>query len=225
MNLKKELKFFFIKYFLTFPAYYVLNFYTKTIRLRFENEDRLREHLDRGGRIILASWHQRFFGGFYLPRILGRKICIMISQSRDGDFISDVVSRIGWLPARGSKSKGGKQALRTLIDEIALTKIAGHIVDGPTGPPHIIKPGLISLAQSSGAVVCPAYVLYENPWVFNSWDRFMVPKPFSRVMIRFGELEPVPAEMDSSQFENTRLDIERKMIEGYDSGDRSWRKK
>jgi len=87
----------------------------------------------------------------------------MISRSRDGDFIADIVERIGWIPARGSGSRGGKDALRALVDEIARTRIAGHIVDGPTGPPRVIKPGLISMAQNSGAAICPAYVLYENP--------------------------------------------------------------
>lgn len=220
MNLTKEIKFFFIKYLLTFPAYYLLNLYAATVRLTFENEETVRDHLAGGGRIVLASWHQRFFGGFYLPRILGRPICIMISQSRDGDFIADIVERIGWIPARGSGSRGGKKALRTLVDEIARTGIAGHIVDGPTGPPRVIKPGIITLAQSSGAAICPTYVLYEKPWIFNSWDRFMVPKPFSRVIIRFGPLEPVPEEMDARTFEEVRLQIERTMLEEYERGDR-----
>jgi len=219
MNLIKETKFFFIKHLLTFPAYYLLSLYAKTVRLRFEGEEAIRNHLEEG-RIVLASWHQRFFGGVYLPRILGRPICIMISRSRDGDFIADVVERIGWIPVRGSSSRGGKQALRILVDEITRTRLAGHIVDGPTGPPHVIKPGLISLAQSSGAVICPTYVLYENPWIFNSWDRFMVPKPFSRVTIRFGPLEPVPPEMDAAQFEEVRLRIEQTMLEEYERGDR-----
>ncbi|MDD5723586.1 MAG: lysophospholipid acyltransferase family protein [Syntrophales bacterium] len=221
MSLKKEIKFFFIKYALTFPAYYILNLYAKTVRPGFENEAAVRDHLEKGGRVILASWHQRFFGGFYLPRILGRPICIMISQSRDGDFIADIVERIGWIPARGSGSRGGKKALRALVDEIAKTRIAGHIVDGPTGPPHVIKPGIISLAQNSGAAICPTYVLYENAWKFNSWDRFMIPKPFSKVVIRFGPLEPVPEAMDAEAFEGVRRQIERKMLDEYEKGDRS----
>ena len=220
MNLKKEIKFFFIKYFLTSFAYHILNLYAKTIRLRFEGKDTINNHLENNGRIVLASWHQRFFGGFYLPRILGRSICIMISQSRDGDFIADIVEKIGWIPARGSSSRGGKNALRTLIDAVIKNRIAGHIVDGPTGPPHGIKPGLISLAQQSEAAICPTYVLYENAWTFNSWDRFMVPKPFSRVVIRFGPLKSIPEKMGSEEFESIRSDIERTMLEEYEKGDR-----
>ncbi|HPQ43118.1 MAG TPA: lysophospholipid acyltransferase family protein [Syntrophales bacterium] len=220
MSLKKEIKFFFLKYFLTSFAYHTLSLYAKTIRLSFEGNDTVVNHLNNNGRIVLASWHQRFFGGFYLPKILEKPISIMISQSRDGDFIARIVERIGWAPARGSSSRGGRNALRTLIDAVMTGQIAGHIVDGPTGPPHVIKPGLIALAQHSGAVICPTYVLYEKAWTFNSWDRFMVPKPFSRVIIRFGPLESVPRDMDSEEFERIRLHIERTMLEGYEKGDR-----
>jgi hypothetical protein len=94
-------------------------------------------------------------------------------------------------------------------------------VDGPKGPPRVVKPGLILLAQKAGASICPTYVLYENPWVFNSWDRFMIPKPFSRATIRFGPLEPTPEEMTAEEFEEIRLRIERKMVEEYEGKDRS----
>jgi lysophospholipid acyltransferase (LPLAT)-like uncharacterized protein len=106
-----------------------------------------------------------------------------------------------------------------MTDSVIKNQIAGHIVDGPTGPPHVIKPGLISMAQQSGAAICPTYVFYENAWTFNSWDRFMVPKPFSRVVVRFGPLESISEKMDSEEFERIRRDIEQKMIEGHEKGD------
>ncbi|MBW2630616.1 MAG: lysophospholipid acyltransferase family protein [Deltaproteobacteria bacterium] len=221
MKLKKEIKFFFIKYFLTFSAYYILNLYAKTIRLRFEGKDTIKDHLKNSGRVVMAFWHQRFFGGLYLPKTFRRPICVMISQSRDGDFIADVAERIGWTPARGSSSRGGRDALRKIVDDLIKNRFAVHVVDGPTGPPYVIKPGLISMAQQSGAAICPTYFFYENAWIFNSWDRFMVPKPFSRVIVRFGPLESVPENMDPEEFERIRFHIEQKMIEEYEKGDRS----
>jgi lysophospholipid acyltransferase (LPLAT)-like uncharacterized protein len=222
MSIRKELKYHIIKHIVTFPAYYLLNVYAKTIRLTLENEDEIRNHVENNGRVILASWHQRFFGGFYLPRIFNRPISIMISKSKDGNFIADVVQRIGWAPVRGSGSRGGKKALRVLVEEIKNSLLCGHIVDGPTGPARVIKPGLISLALHSGAAICPTYVFYERPWVFNSWDRFMIPKPFSRVNIRFDPLIFVPEDVDSELFEELRSGIEREMIERYEEGDRNW---
>jgi hypothetical protein len=202
------------------PAYGFLGLYAKTLRLRVENDDIFRRHLEAGGRVVFASWHQRFFGGFFIPRIYGTPHCIMISRSRDGDFVAGVVGHIGWRAIRGSSSLGGKEALRQMIDALMQDRVGGHIVDGPLGPPRQLKPGLISLAQRTGAAICPAYVSYDKPWIFNSWDRFMVPRPFSRVLLRFDrELTVVPDELDEQAFERLRRKIETQMIDGYTSAD------
>jgi len=202
------------------PVYRLLGLYAKTLRLRVENDEVFMRHLEGGGRVVFASWHQRFFGGFFIPRIYGRPHCIMISRSRDGDFVAGVMAHIGWRAIRGSSSLGGREALQQMIDALMQDRVGGHIVDGPLGPPRVIKPGLISLAQRAGAAICPVYVSYENPWIFNSWDRFMAPKPFSRVLLRFDrELMIVPAELDENVFEQVRQQVETRMIRGYESAD------
>jgi len=222
MSVKKEIKYFFIKYFLTFPAYYLLNIYAKTVRVKLEGIEDVFNHVSDGGRVILASWHQRFFAGFYLPKSLKRNIPIMISKSRDGDFIADVVERIGWIPVRGSSSRRGRAALKELVDEIINFGMAGHIVDGPTGPPRVVKPGLISLAEQGRAAICPVFVLYQRPWIFSSWDRFMIPRPFSTVVLRFGSITAIPEDLDAAQFEEFRIRIEKILSAGYETGDRAW---
>lgn len=202
------------------PVYWFLSLYAKTLRLRVENDEVFMRHIETGGRVVFASWHQRFFGGFFIPRIYGFPHCIMISRSRDGDFVAGVVAHIGWRAIRGSSSLGGREALQQMIDSLMQYRVGGHIVDGPLGPPRVIKPGLISLAQRTGAAICPAYVSYENPWIFNSWDRFMAPKPFSRVLLRFErELTVVPPDLDESRFEQVRQQVETRMIGGYESTD------
>jgi lysophospholipid acyltransferase (LPLAT)-like uncharacterized protein len=222
MGLTKDIKFFFIRRVLNYAAYCFVKLYAKTIRLRFENVEERIEYLENEGRLIIACWHQRFFGGFYFPGAFQKFPCIMISQSRDGDFIADVVRRIGWIPVRGSSSKGGRKALQEMIDMVVENGLGAHIVDGPTGPPRVIKPGLILLAQKTSAAIVAGYISYENPWIFNSWDRFMVPKPFSRVLVRAGPLMHVPREMDEEEFERVRLNVEQQMIKGYEEADRYW---
>ncbi len=222
MGLAKEVKFFLVRRVLNRAAYWFLQLYAKTIRLRFENVPERLKYLENGGRLVIACWHQRFFGGFYFPRAFQRSPWIMISQSRDGDFIADVASRLGWIPVRGSSSRGGKRALLEMNAMIKENGLGAHIVDGPTGPPRVIKPGLIFLAQKTGAAIVGGYISYENPWVFNSWDHFMVPKPFSRVLIRAGPLMHVPREMDEVEFERVRLNVEREMIKGYEEADLHW---
>jgi lysophospholipid acyltransferase (LPLAT)-like uncharacterized protein len=225
MGSVKEIKFFIIKNLLTSLAYHLCNLQVKTLTVIPEGVERVQAHIAKGGTVVFACWHQRFFSGFFVPRIFGMNPCIMISQSRDGDFVSDVVARIGWVPVRGSSSRGGKKALQEMIAGVEKYRMSGHIVDGPQGPPHIIKPGLVSLAQQTGAAICPGYISYEKPWVFNSWDRFLIPKPFSRVLLRAGDFIFVPKELDETAFEKARLDIEHRMIEGYAEADASWKRR
>jgi lysophospholipid acyltransferase (LPLAT)-like uncharacterized protein len=222
MGAIKDIKFFIAKHFLASLAYHFCSLHTRTLRIILEGVDRVQNHIAQGGTVIFAAWHQRFFSGFFAPRIFGMSLCVMISQSRDGDVVSDLVARIGWIPVRGSSSRGGKKALQEMIAGVEKYRITGHVVDGPQGPPQIVKPGLIALASQTGAAICPGYISYENPWVFNSWDRFMIPKPFSRVLLRAGDFIFVPKDLDEKTFEEIRLDVERKMIEGYAEADRSW---
>jgi hypothetical protein len=224
MGAVKDLKFFIFKHCLTSPSYLVCNLHAKTIRVIPDGVERIQDHIAKGGTVVFACWHQRFFSGFFVPRIFGMNPCIMISQSRDGDVVSDVVARIGWVPVRGSTSRGGKKALQEMIAGVRKYRMSGHIVDGPQGPPHIVKPGLIALAQQTGAAICPGYISYENPWVFNSWDRFMIPKPFSRVLLRAGDFMFVPKDLNEKSFEDVRLDVERKMVEGYAEADAYWKR-
>jgi len=224
MAINKDIKYFLLNSCLTRLVFYLLTVYTKTLHVRFEGVDAVRRHLDGDGRVVIVSWHQRFFGGFYLPKIFNWSPCIMISQSRDGDFIADVVRRIGWIPVRGSSSRGGRQALQDMIEGVVKHRIGGHIVDGPQGPPRIIKPGIISLARHAGAIICPGLVSYEKYWTFNSWDRFMIPKPFSRVLFRMGSIHEIPVEAAPDQLELYRKKLEENLAEEYKEADRYWEK-
>ena len=85
-----------------------------------------------------------------------------------------------------------------------------------------MKPGLLRIAQVSGKPVVPTITSADKKWVFNSWDRFMVPKPFARVIIRFGEAIDVPEELNGEAFEQKRLFIEQRLQDLYEDTDRIW---
>ena len=225
MKIKKETKFKILnsQAFTSFTSW-LLKLYFGTLRIKVENLEGLLDYADSGGQFIFSSWHQRFFGGFIGPKILKKPVYIMISRSRDGDFISRVVRPFGWMAFRGSRSRGGTTALRSLLRIIKRGCIVAHIVDGPTGPAREIKPGLVSLAQKSGIPIGPAYIIYENCWTLNSWDRFMIPKPFSRVLLKIGELIPVPSELTKEEFEKIRLFIEKTMINEYEALKDYWKR-
>lgn len=200
----------------------LVKLFSRTYRLRVVGTEYERQALDAYGSVVYASWHQRFFPGitFFASR---QPIAIMISQSRDGEMIARVVDILGWRSVRGSSSKGGVRALKTLR---ALTRDGyriGHIVDGPQGPFGVVKPGLITIAQFAGAPIVPVIMSAERRWVVDSWDRFMIPKPFSRVFIRFTRPIPVPRKLAPDAFESLREEIEQRIKELTIATDNWWR--
>ena len=178
--------------------------------------------LKKGFVPIYASWHQRFFPGitFFANR---RPISIIISQSRDGELIAKIANLLGWHPVRGSSSRDGIKALYDIREKARKGYKVGHIVDGPRGPFGVVKPGLLRIAQHSGMPILPAITSSERKWIFNSWDRFMIPKPFSRVIIRFGDEIHIPKNLKNTGFEKKRLSIERTLNELYLKTDDIWK--
>ncbi len=195
---------------------------SRTYRYRLVDTRYEKQILDTHGTVIYASWHQRFFPGitFFSSR---KPIAIMISQSHDGEMIAKVVDMQGWQAVRGSSSRGGRQALQKLRSLTRKGYRIGHIVDGPQGPFGVIKPGLITIAQFSGAPILPTIASSQRHWTFSSWDRFMVPKPFSKIIIRFAPPIPVPRRLDAQAFENVRKDVERQMNQLYLETDQWWK--
>lgn len=167
-------------------AYRLVMVYCSTLRTCVEGEENWLRPYKNGKRVILCAWHQQFFPTLgYFRRWRHFRPAIMVSRSADGDLVSKVVAKAGWRPVRGSSSKGGFQALREMIVCLKRVRLAGHILDGPQGPAGRIKPGIVLLALAADAAVIPVYLVAERAWQFNSWDRFLLPKPFSRITIRF----------------------------------------
>lgn len=187
--------------------------YSWTFKFTVENEKEWMDYLANGGSVLLCGWHQQFFSAIrYFQNYRIFNPAIMISQSKDGEIIAGVAQRSGWNPVRGSSSKGGRAALKKMITNLRNTKLSGHIVDGPRGPLGKVKPGVIRLAQVADAVIVPFYVYAENGWQFNSWDKFLLPKPFSKVLLRFGKMIKFDKVKDEKHFEEQRKQLEEIML-------------
>ena len=203
------------KPFLAF-LYRFIRAYAWTFRLEVENEAPWMTHLQNGGRVILCTWHQQFFAAIrHFQNYRAHRPGLMISLSKDGKIIASVAKRTGWEPVRGSSSRGGIAAMRELIGILRRTRLAGHIVDGPRGPAGIVKSGLIRIAHAADAAIVPFYVSADRAWYFNSWDRFMLPKPFSRIRLRFDEMTRLAATEDEAEFEAQRAAVEQTMLRGF----------
>lgn len=192
--------------------YRIARLYCATFRLKIVNEEPWLGYLEQGGRVLLCAWHQQFFSAIRYFKKYGKyHPCLMISKSLDGEIVAGIASRSGWYPVRGSSSRDGSAALKEMTARLQQFGLAAHILDGPRGPAGIVKPGIISLAHATNAVIVPAYITAEKMWLFNSWDRFMIPKPFSKVSINYGERIELPPLITDTDFENQRLMLEKIM--------------
>ncbi len=193
-------------------VYYFLMIYLSTLRLKTSNLQNFMTLLERGETLLLCCWHQQFFSAIRnFKRYSKYNPAIMISQSRDGEFISRVAHRVGWKTARGSSSKGGKTAMNAMIAHLKDHKFAAHILDGPQGPIGKVKPGAIKMAHESGALIVPFHVEAENAWHFKSWDQFMLPKPFSKVTLYYGDAIKLTPCDSSEEFEQQIRQLEDTM--------------
>lgn len=184
--------------------------------MRFELEDRAQVvGTPPNERYIGALWHNRllllpFVIKRYLPQ---RRGAALISPSRDGALLADLVERFGFEVVRGSSSRKGAAAIRQLADVIA----NGHDVvitpDGPRGPAYELGQGIVFLAQLSGAAVVPINMEYSSCWRVKSWDRFILPKPFSRVRVIFGAPHFVAATSSEEEFERERRRLQEAMMQ------------
>ena len=193
--------------------YWFIRLYLGTVRLKVENEQEWMEIVEGGGHVLLCTWHQQFFTAIrYFRKYRKWHPALMISKSKDGEMIAGVAQRTGWTPVRGSSSNNGKEALAEMVQSLKKNRLAAHILDGPRGPAGKIKAGVIRLAVDSDAVIVPFYIEAEKAWYCNSWDRFMIPKPFSRATLRYGDCIYVRHARTDKQFEENRLSMENTML-------------
>ena len=212
-----------IRYGLVATLSNVTHWYVSLFRLRSINEEMFLRHLDGGSKAVVALWHQRVLAVMpHAMRYGSHAPAVMISQSRDGDLIADVYARLKFHPVRGSSSRGGKKGLLNMIEYMKSHLVAVHIIDGPQGPRGVVKPGLISLAQRTGAPIIPIYVAVSHAWILNSWDRFLIPKPFSKVVLRFDDPIPVPQDLSPEAFEALRQRVEKQMLDAQRLDDRQF---
>jgi lysophospholipid acyltransferase (LPLAT)-like uncharacterized protein len=159
-----------------------------------------------GKPLVLVFWHGRQVYFIHLYR--AQRFTVLVSQSRDGELISRVLARFGLHSTRGSSSRGGTRALLALVRRMRQGFHVAITPDGPRGPRYQVQPGLVVVAQKTGAPILPA--AYNARWkaVFSSWDRFILPLPFSRVVVVYGEPIYVPSNASAATLQAKRLEVE-----------------
>ena len=161
-----------------------------------------------------ALWHNRLLiFPFVLRRFFfHRHGAALISASRDGELLADAIKRFGFDVVRGSSSRLGASAILQLADVLASGRDVVITPDGPRGPSYELGPGIIFLAQKSGAAVVPINMEYSSCWRIKSWDRFIVPRPFARVRVIIGAPYRVKSTSTDDEFEAERLRLQNAMM-------------
>lgn len=146
-----------------------------------------------------AIWHQNLIGAIFSH--IGERFTMVISESKDGELVAVTCQKLGHHPARGSSTRGGKKAMLEIVRTMKKGFPGALTVDGPNGPPHQVKPGIIEIAKICQCAILPLSPYAEKSWVIKkSWDQFRIPKPFSQIVVVIGEPLYVPNETGREHF-------------------------
>jgi lysophospholipid acyltransferase (LPLAT)-like uncharacterized protein len=189
----------------------------KTLRIKWMDEENLKDIQVKNGKVLYACWHGRMLILSYSHR--RRKIQVLISQHRDGEIIARIIQRLGFGTVRGSTTHGGFKAILQMANKANQGYDIAITPDGPRGPIFKVQPGTAYIAQRGEVPIIPITNSAEKRWTLQSWDKFIIPKPFSRAVIITGKPIYVPKELAPEEIESVNLELERKLIELTEKAD------
>jgi lysophospholipid acyltransferase (LPLAT)-like uncharacterized protein len=157
----------------------------RTWRFRIVADGYFAQERLAGRSVVIALWHGEMLPLLYYHR--NRSIAVMVSEHGDGEIIARILEEFGFRLIRGSTSRGAARALIAAGRELRAGFDVGITLDGPRGPWHSVAPGALIAAQRAGVVVIPVVARPRSCWRLGSWDRFMIPKPFTQITIAYGD--------------------------------------
>jgi lysophospholipid acyltransferase (LPLAT)-like uncharacterized protein len=159
--------------------------------------------------MIYSFWHRAVFPSAWLWRKTG--IAVMVSRSFDGEYIARTLEKFGFVAVRGSSSRGGATALLGLRSQLEQGAAVVFTIDGPRGPRYVAKPGPVLLSQVSAVPMAAFSVALSDTWELNTWDALMIPKPFSKALVRLSAKVQVPAEAGAAGMEAQMIEFQQQL--------------
>jgi lysophospholipid acyltransferase (LPLAT)-like uncharacterized protein len=187
---------------ITWVGFLVIRLIGPTLRLSVSFEEGAPPALETRP-LVLAFWHSCIFPAIYAWRNLA--IRVMSSDSFDGEYTGRIIRKFGFVKVRGSSSRGAVRALLGMRRDIEQGWTVAFTIDGPKGPRFVAKPGPVLLARATGAPMVAFHIALEKAWVLNTWDQSMIPKPFSRGLLRISRQIRVPPGPDSKESYHAEL--------------------
>ncbi len=200
---------------LSVPFYYLVSLLGKSLKVEADGFERY-ANLPEG--VVFSGWHGRTIIAPTLFRGLG--YYTLISLSKDGEIQNFVYQKFGFKTIRGSSNRGGARALVEIIKVLRNGAKMAFTPDGPRGPSGIVQEGILFMAQKSGALIVPVGVSAKKLWILGTWDKFMVPKPFTQSLMLFGDAITVPKESTEQEISTIRLQLEQAMHRTQAEADR-----
>lgn len=181
--------------------------------VHLEGKESEEEALQKSGRrAVWVGWHQRMFYFFYYFGPL--HVTMMISKSKDGEYAARLAQSLGFKAVRGSSTRGGAEALHELIRRVREEgDSAGMMLDGPKGPARVVKMGTLVIARDSGIPIIPMMYSADRVWQLRSWDKYVLPKPFAKLIVLHDKPIWIPKDTSDEDLEKYRKLLEDRVNE------------
>jgi lysophospholipid acyltransferase (LPLAT)-like uncharacterized protein len=190
---------------ITWGGFIVVRLIGPTLRFSVSWEDGAPSSLEERP-LIYSFWHSCMIPAMYLWRNL--QVRVMSSDSFDGEYTGRIMRKFGFVKVRGSSSRGAVRALLSMRRELEEGWKVAFTIDGPRGPRYVAKPGPVTLARSTGVPMVAFHIAVENAWVLRTWDRLMIPKPFSRALMRVSRKIAVPSKVHDSAMDHYQSELQ-----------------
>lgn len=187
----------------------VLDAVLATARYEVSGEENARQFTAHGQPVIYVLWHGRLLPLAHLHR--GEGIVALISRSADGEYLARLLERWGFVPVRGSSSRGGSTALRELVRQARAGRCLAITPDGPRGPRQRLKEGVLVAGQLTGLSLIPVAASASRAWWVGGWDRFLVPRAFARIAVVYGAPVRVPRDAGAEELAALRSSLEEEL--------------
>lgn len=189
--------------------YYVISILMKTVRIKKVNADKIEKLRRENQNFVLAFWHNSMLIPWYLHR--DKNFAAIVSQSKDGEILTRILLNWKYEMIRGSSHIGGKEAMQLLTNKLDENFNIAITPDGPTGPPKKMKAGAVVAAKKTGKPLFLTGIAMKNKIVFKSWDKFEIPKPFTKIVALYSEPIVIDNSISREETEKIILNCEKQL--------------
>jgi len=190
---------------------FLLRIYLSTFRHRLHIDPEVEKLLAEGKRLVFFCWHNQL--ALSVGKSRKYRFVSMISRSRDGDLLAPLVESLGHAVVRASSSRGGSAGLIEMLEYMDRGYHGAMAVDGPKGPVYKAKPGVLYLAKKADRIIVPVLGSCKSFIRFNSWDKFIMPKPFAKVDLHLLKPIIISGSVEKDDVEKELADAENKIME------------